>query len=260
MAPGALPDAAGTSYVGRAVHLVYPMQMMRISRAALALSCAVACSSGSTSRPDSATTATVTPTSGEWKSILDSAGTGWRGYQKPTLPDGWKVVNGALTRVAAGGDIVYGAEEFADFELELEWQVAARGNSGVFFRANEATERIYHNAAEMQVLDNIGGADNATDLTLAGSNYGLHGAPRDAVLPVGEWNQARIVAKGPHVEHWLNGRKVVEYELGSPDWEAKVRASKFAQWPSYGRATKGFIGFQDHGDWVAFRSIRVRSL
>ncbi len=236
------------------------MQMMRVSRATLALSCAVACSSGSTSRSDSATTAAVTPTSGEWTSLLDSAATGWRGYQKPALPDGWKVVDGALTRVAGSGDIVYGTEEFGDFELELEWKIAEGGNSGIFFRAGETAERMYHSAPEMQVLDNVKGADNATELTLAGANYGLHPSPRDAAKPAGEWNQVRLVAKGSHIEHWLNGRKVVEYELGSPDWEARVQASKFKEWPLYGRAPKGLLGLQDHGDWVAYRNIRIRPL
>ena len=202
----------------------------------------------------------VTRGPGEWKSLLDASATGWRGYRKTALPDGWKVVDSALTRVGAAGDIVYGAEQFGDFELELEWKIQPRGNSGIFFRANEATERIYENAPEIQVLDNIDGADNATDLTLAGSNYALHPAPRDAVRPVGEWNSVRLVVRGSHVEHWLNGKQVVSYELWSPDWEARVKGSKFGQWPSYGRATRGFIGLQDHGDWVAYRRIRVRSL
>jgi hypothetical protein len=197
---------------------------------------------------------------GPWRSILDDRATGWRGYRKTELPDGWKVVDGALTRVGSGGDIVYAAEAFGDFELELEWKLQPRGNSGIFFRATEGTTRIYENAPEIQVLDNIGHPDNATDLTLAGSNYALHPAPRDAVKPVGEWNTVRVVVRGAHVEHWLNGRQVVSYELWSPDWEARVKASKFNQWPSYGRATRGFIGLQDHGDWVAYRRIRVRSL
>jgi hypothetical protein len=201
----------------------------------------------------------MTQSAGEWKSLLDGSAPGWRGYRQATLPSGWKVVDGALTRVGEGGDIVYGAEQFGDFELELEWKIQPRGNSGIFFRAIETTDRIYENAPEIQVLDNIGHPDNVTELTVAGSNYALHPAPRDAVKPVGEWNLVRLVVRGSHVEHWLNGRQVVTYELWSPDWEAKVKASKFNEWPAYGRATRGFIGLQDHGDWVAYRRIRVRS-
>lgn len=202
--------------------------------------------------------ATAAP-EGEWRSLLDAQATGWRGYKQDKLPAGWQVVDGALTRVGAGGDIVYAAEAFGDFELELEWKLQPKGNSGIFFRATEDTKRIFENAPEIQVLDNIGHPDNKTDLTVAGANYALHSAPRDAVKPVGEWNLVRLVARGAHIEHWLNGHKVVEYELWSPDWEARVKASKFVEWPSYGRSPKGFVGLQDHGDWVAFRNIRVRN-
>ena len=200
------------------------------------------------------------PTHGQsWVSILDAKATGWRGYQKAALPEGWRMVDGALTRVSTGGDIVYGAAQYADFEFEFEWKVRPKGNSGVFYRAGEATEHIYENATEYQILDNIEHPDGRTPNTVAASNYALYGAAADAVRPVGEWNTARIVATGSHIEHWLNGRKVVTYELWSPEWEAKVKGSKFNQWPSYGRATRGMIGLQDHGDWVAYRNMRIKT-
>lgn len=228
----------------------------------LALPIATACgpaAQGDAAAADSAV-ATAAPADSGWRSLLDSAATGWRGYKQATLPTGWQVVDGALTRTGPGGDIIHGTEMFGDFELELEWQLRPKGNSGVFYRATEETRRIFENAPELQVLDNIGHPDNATDLTVAGSNYALHPAPRDAVRPVGEWNTVKIVARGAHVEHWLNGRQVVSYELWSPEWEALVKGSKFVEWPSYGRAAKGYIGLQDHGDWVAYRHIRIRPL
>jgi len=92
----------------------------------------------------------------------------------------------------------------------------------------------------------------------AGSNFALHPAPAGVVRPAGEWNAARLVVRGNHVEHWLNGVKVVEYELGSPDWQARVAKSKFAALPLYGRAPEGHIALQDHGDWVAYRNIKIR--
>jgi Domain of Unknown Function (DUF1080) len=217
----------------------------------------MACAESGSRPADTAGAATAAAPAAEWQNLVDSAASGWRSYKKAGL-EGWQVVDGALTRTGPGGDIVYAAQEFGDFELELEWKLQPKGNSGVFFRGTEATEWLYENAPEMQILDNVGHPDNATDLTVAGSNYGLHPAPREAVKPVGEWNTARIVVQGAHVEHWLNGQKIVDYELWSPDWEAKVKASKFNQWPSYGRATKGFIGLQDHGDWVAYRNVRIR--
>ena len=212
----------------------------------------------SLSAPSSAQPTPANP--GEWRNLLDAKATGWRGFRKTALPDGWKVLDGALTRVAAGGDIVYGAEEFGDFEFEFDWKLMPKGNSGVFFRATESTTRIFEGAPEYQVLDNLEHPDNKTDLTVAGANYSLHSAPRDAVRPVGEWNTAKIVAHGSHVQHFLNGRKVVDYDLWTPAWEAKVKASKFVEWPSYGRAKKGLLGLQDHGDWVAYRNMRVRAV
>lgn len=195
-----------------------------------------------------------------WISLFDGKTTaGWRGYRQKTMPAGWAVVDGALTRVAQGGDIVT-EREFDDFELELEWKIQPKGNSGIFYRATEETERIFENATEVQVLDNLLHPDNKTPLTLAGANYGLYPSPVDAVKPVGEWNTVRIVAKGAHVEHWLNGKKVVDYEMWSADWKARVAKSKFAQWPTYGLSKKGRIGLQDHGDRVAFRNIRIRPL
>ena len=112
----------------------------------------------------------------------------------------------------------------------------------------------------MQILDDDGHADGKSPLTSAGAGYGLYPAPRGVVKPATEWNSARLVVNGNHVEHWLNDVKVVEYELGSPDWEQRVQASKFKEWAGYGRATRGHIALQDHGDRVAYRNIRLREL
>jgi hypothetical protein len=183
----------------------------------------------------------------------------WRGFKMDTLPSGWQVVDGALTRVASGGDIVT-RKKYRDFELTLAWRVAPGGNSGIFYRASEDDDAIYWTAPEMQVLDDAGHKDGQSRLTAAGSDYGIYPAPAGVVKPAGEWNRVRILVRGNHVEHWLNGVKVVEYELGSPDWLAKVQASKFAPHPHYGRNAEGYIGLQDHGDWVAYRNIHIREL
>jgi hypothetical protein len=198
---------------------------------------------------------------GEWAELLDGGALAWRGYRQDTLPAGWRFdsISDELTRVGSGGDIVTKAE-WEDFELRLEWRISAGGNSGIFYRATEATDVIYMNATEMQILDNAGHRDGGSPLTSTGANYGLYPPTEDASRPVGEWNEARIVAIGPRVRHYLNGKLVVDYEMWSPEWEEKVKASKFAQWPAYGRAARGHIGLQDHGDTVSFRRIRVREL
>jgi hypothetical protein len=195
-----------------------------------------------------------------WHPLFDGKTTaGWRGYRKREMPSGWQVVDGALTRVGAGGDIITN-DQFANFELALEWKVAPGGNSGIFYRVTEEGEQSYHSGPEMQVLDDAGHKDGGSRLTAAGSLYGIYAAPAGVVKPAGEWNAVRIVVNGSHVEHWLNGVKGVDYELGSPDWEKRVGEAKFKEWPAYGRAKRGHIALQDHGDWVAFRNIKIKVL
>lgn len=200
----------------------------------------------------------------EWIVLFDGSGNldAWRGYRREGLPAAWQVQDGTLAFVPGtddGGDIIT-REQFGDFELALEWRISPGGNSGIFYRALETADYIFETGAEMQVLDNAGHADGQSPLTSAGSNFGLYPASRDVTRPVGEWNEARIVARGPHVEHWLNGVKLLEYEQGSDEWKARVARSKFAAWPGYGTAMRGHIGLQDHGDTVWFRNIRVRRL
>ena len=195
-----------------------------------------------------------------WRLLFDGKTTeGWRGYMQDTMPSGWQVVDGVLARVAPARDIVY-QEKFKNFELLVDWRIAPRGNSGIFYRGIEGPEAIYYSAPEMQVLDDTGHADGQSELTSAGAVYGLYPAPRGIVKPVGEWNTARILVQGNHVEHWLNGKRIAAYELGSADWSARVAQSKFKQWPEYGKATEGYIGLQEHGNWIGYRNIKIRVL
>lgn len=210
--------------------------------------------------PDPAAVLSAAARQDVWRPLFDGTTTaGWRGYNRADMPQGWEVVDGALTRTGAGGDIIT-TEQFANFELSLEWMIAEGGNSGVFYRAVESSDPIYFSAPEMQVLDDARHPDGAARITAAGSNFALHAASAGVVKPAGEWNAARVVVNGSHVEHWLNGTKVVEYELGSDDWKRRVAESKFSEWPAYGKATRGHIGLQDHGDRVAFRNIMIRVL
>jgi hypothetical protein len=202
--------------------------------------------------------AAAIPVQSGWKSLSDPSA--WRGYKTDTIPSRWAFEGGVLSKTRPVADIV-SKDEYANFELELEWRISDAGNAGIFYRGTEEYEHIYWSGPEYQLLDNVNGADNKTPLTRAGAAYGLYPAPDGHVKPVGEWNQTRIVVKGAHVEHWLNGFKLLEYELWSPDWEAKVKASKFGAWANYGRAKKGHIALQgDHNGALAFRNIRIREL
>jgi hypothetical protein len=195
-----------------------------------------------------------------WRLLFDGRTTdGWRGFKLNHMPDGWKVVDGALTRVAAAGDILT-TQKFKNFELDLEWKISEGGNSGIFYRGSEDEDAIYWTAPEMQVLDDARHEDGKSRLTAAGADYALYEAPAGIVKPAGQWNQVRLIVNGRHVEHWLNGVRLLQYELYSPDWEMRVRDSKFAAHPKYGRNAEGYIGLQDHGDGVAFRNIKIHVL
>jgi hypothetical protein len=196
-----------------------------------------------------------------WRILFDGKSLdAWRGYKGAAIPAGWRMAGGTLAKDTPVADIV-SKDEFGDFELELDWKIGEAGNSGIFYRGTEEYEHIYWSAPEYQLLDDIKASDNKTRLTCAGAAYAILPSPAGHLKAVGDWNAARIVVKGAHVEHWMNGVKLLEYELGSPDWEARVKASKFKDWPNYGRAARGHIALQgDHAGTLAFRNIRIREV
>jgi hypothetical protein len=196
-----------------------------------------------------------------WRLLFDGATqSGWRVYRSQEQSKGWLVRDGALMKEGPTDDIIT-VDQFGDFELELEWLVSPGGNAGVFYRGTEEYEKPYWSATEYQLLDDANHRDGQNRLTSAGANYGLYPAPAGAVKPANEWNHTRIVARGAHAEHWLNGTKLLEYEYGSAEWNAKVQASKFRAWPNYGKSRRGHITIQgDHGGILALRNIRIREL
>jgi len=195
-----------------------------------------------------------------WKLLFDGTSlSGWRGYKTETPPTGWTAKAGELIREGAGGDLMT-AEQYGDFEMRFDWKVTANGNSGVIYRIATTEQYPWQTGPEFQVLHNAGHADGKNPITSAGSNYAVNPPEKDVTKPVGEWNEARLLVQGNHVEHWLNGVKVVEYEIGSADWEARVKASKFAKVANYGRMKRGFIALQDHGDAVSYRNLKIKPL
>ena len=196
-----------------------------------------------------------------WRVLFDGKSLEhWKGYKTDSVPAGWRVEQGALVKDTQVADIV-SKDQFGDFELELDWRIGKAGNSGLFYRGTEEYDHIYWSAPEYQLLDDLEASDNKTRLTCAGAAYALYPSPPGHLKTVGDWNRTRIVAKGSHVEHWLNSTKLLEYELGSADWKEKVAASKFKDWPNYGKAASGHIAMQgDHSGTLAFRNIRIREL
>src|SRR4051794_12829274 len=167
------------------------------------------------------------PKAGPWKSLFDGKSLdAWRIFKtdnapkmcdKPGAKDCWEIVDGVLQKDGHANDIA-SKEQFGDFEFELEWNIGSASNSGVFYRGTDAFDQIYWSAQEYQLLDNVKAEDNKQNTPPAGSVYALSPAQKDAASPAGQWNEMRIVAKGAHVEHWLNGKKIASYDVGSPAW------------------------------------------
>ena len=198
-----------------------------------------------------------------WQSLFDGTSCEhWRGFKRDDLPGAWSARDGVLAFDPSHedrGDIVT-RSEYASYVLELEWRVASKGNSGVMFHVGEEAGAPWATGPEMQILDNEGHPDGRSPLTSAGANYALVAPRMDVTRPPGRWNRARLVVDGTRIEHWLNGWKLLEYELGSEDWKQLVAKSKFKDMPGYGSLRKGRISLQDHGDPVAFRNLRIKPL
>jgi hypothetical protein len=177
---------------------------------------------------------------------------------KPGVDAGWVVKDGLLICAdPKHTDDIITVDKYADFDMSFEWRISKMGNSGVYYHVIEAGEHGYESGPEYQLLDNAHGEKPKEQ---AGSLFGLYPPSKDTTKPVGEFNLSRIVVNHGHVEHWMNGVKVAEYQLNSPDFKARVAGTKFANWPLFATADTGFISLQDHGDGVAFRNIKIKSL
>lgn len=238
--------------------------LARVVASSLPAAMVIACG-GNTQRADVTPepTGPNTITSAErrdgWQLLFDGVSTtGWHTYGKQVV-EGWAAKDGTLTRTAAVGDLV-SDQQFDSFELTLEWKIGEKGNSGIFYWANEGTKVIYENAPEMQVLDNVGHPDGKSPLTAAGALYGLYPSQQALAKPLGEWNSVRIVTHGGKVEQWFNGVRVVVADFDSKEMKDKIANSKFKQWPTFGKSRRGHIGLQEHESPVWFRNIKIREL
>lgn len=205
-------------------------------------------------------TLTDSEQSGGWHLLFDGHSlAGWRSMSDPDPGAGWKVIDGAIVRTARSGDLV-SIDEFGDFELSIEWKVEDATNSGILYRVSLSEAQSYFTGPEYQILDNIHGGDRHDPKHLAGALYDLVAPPRDYTHPVGEWNLTRIVVKGWHIEHWLNGEKIVDVDLDSPEGRALKAHSKFNAMRSFASYAHGHIALQDHDNSVSFRNIKIREL
>jgi len=204
-----------------------------------------------------------------YKSLFDGKTlNGWKFYQN-RKNNTWEVKDGTLhckplnENVKGDGDErsdIMTVAEFENFELFFDWKISAQGNSGVIYRASEEFGQPYLSGPEYQLVDDENYGPKPTDKQLSGANYDVQAPSKKVVKPVGEWNTSKIVVKGNHVEHWLNGEKVVEYELHSDAWKQQKANSKWKDVAGYGMTKKGHIDLQDHGHEVWFRNILIKEL
>lgn len=230
-----------------------------------------------TNTPKTGKAVTETNTlSNDWIILFDGTSTeGWRAYNGETLPPQWVIKDEALTfdtekRVESerkgGNDIIYGAEEFDNFELYLEWKLPEGGNSGIFYHLKEEPNGPSGIGPEYQLLDDLGWEkiNNATlkDWQKTGADYAMYSTneKQKIVKAAGEWNTSRIIFTPERVEHWLNGKKLFSFVPWSKDWHERKNKGKWKDSPKYGTFKKGFIGLQDHDSPLWFKNIKIKKL
>ena len=200
---------------------------------------------------------------GEWVSLMgNDISDHWAMYNGDSI-QGWTLQNGELISSGAGWDQnqdLITQREYSDFELSLEWKIAPENSSGIFFHVQrDSLKPIYESAPEYQILDDAGWPTKMKPNQYTAGSYAMYAPEGASPHAPGSWNTTKIRVRYPLVEHWLNGKKVVSYEIGSPDWEARKAADKWADVPEYGQARSGHIGLQNAGK-VVFRKIKVREL
>ncbi len=202
-----------------------------------------------------------------WTVLFDgtpaSLAANWRGYRKDAPPAGWRVEDGALAYVPGApetrGDLTSRAQ-YGDFELEYEWRVAPGANSGVMWRVSEDRQFPWQTGPEQQVLDDERHLDGRIPSHRAGALYDLVVPPQGLARPVGQFNRARIVARGARVQLFLTDRPTADVDFASDSGRKLLAASKFKAMPGFAQNARGHIVLQDHGDRVWFRNVRVRAL
>ena len=205
-----------------------------------------------------------------WELLFDGKSmSGWHGYNGQSLK-AWTIEDCSLKTVGTEGN--YGSDlradlatdrEFTDFEVSVDWKATQGGNSGLMYGVVEDKkyDAAWKTGPEYQFIDDDGFPDKLEPWQLAGANYAMHVANDQKQLkPVGEWNNTRIVVNGKHVEHWLNGKKILEFERWTDEWRKLRDSGKWKDAPDYGLAKTGRIVLQDHGSVFWFRNVKIRPI
>jgi hypothetical protein len=202
------------------------------------------------------------PTQGWIKLFNGKDMTGWRTYQNRSS-DSWEVVNGMLhckgPKASKHADLVTN-DEYENFELSIDWKMAPKGNSGILYLVKEDQKESYLTGPEYQLIDDEGYPEKLEEWQKTGANYAMNSAPDAKPKAIGKWNNTKIKVNKGHVEHWLNGKKIVDYQIGSAEWNKNKAEGKWKDAAEYGVAKKGHIALQNHGSEVWFKNIKVKQL
>jgi len=201
-----------------------------------------------------------------WKLLFDGKSlNGWRAYQNKKM-DSWMAMSGVIhckgskeDKSDLRADLITD-KQYENFDLSIDWKISPQGNSGIIYLATEQHHAAYETGPEYQVIDDLNFPEKLEDWQKTGANYAMDPAPTAKPNKVGEWNTTRIVVNKGHVEHWLNGEKIVEYQIGSEKWNKEKATGKWKSAPDYGVAKKGHIALQDHGSEAWFRNIKIKEL
>lgn len=232
------------------------------------ISCSGSKTSESTASDSTLTDSTAVAAAGTGERLFDGKSlAGWHGFNKPGEVKNWTIIDSALVCLGAaehdsGGDIV-SDKEYENFELSWDWKIDKGGNSGVMYHVVEDPKykAPYETGPEYQMIDDIGWPEKLEDWQLSGADYAMNLAnDKKKLNPIGEWNSSKIIFNNGHVEHWLNGEKIVEFQAWDEKWEKEKKEGKWKDYPDYGSAKKGRIALQDHGKKAYFKNITIKEL
>lgn len=213
---------------------------------------------------------TLSPTEKKqgWHLLFDGKTfNGWKGFNKNDVPKNWSVKDHTMTCYCNVGDLgvdILTADQYDNFDITVDWKILKGGNSGIFYHVVEGDKYInpFETGPEYQMIDDKGWPDKLDDVQLTGADYAMYPTDKSKlnIHQIGEWNTSRIVFNKGHVEHWLNGKKILQFQAWTADWNKRVQAGKFKDMPDYGKAKTGYISLQNHGYPVYFKNIKIRKL
>jgi hypothetical protein len=201
-----------------------------------------------------------------WKLLFDGKSMArWRPYQNKatnswTVKDGIFYCKGSVTDKSDKRADMITDKQYENFDFSIDWKISPKGNSGILYMVTEEFKAAYLSGPEYQIIDDKNFPEKLEDWQKTGANYAMDPAPTAAPKPVGQWNTTRIVVNKGHVQHWLNGKKLLDFQMGTDEWKKKKMEGKWKDAPSYGLSKKGHIALQDHGSEAWFKNIKIKEL